>query len=152
MLKIPEAEARVLLGRPLRCEADSAWATARDRPASLILSVGIMDQSGLATPMEVELSYRSDGKTATKYLFSVYLRRTYGKSRVYQLEVTHTSRDSKDLHGLSHEHIGDRRLNGPAAWQDWGYHEVLAHFCSRTNITFEPPPPDPAGFWRVRKP
>lgn len=138
MLKISEAEARVLLSRPLRCEVDFAWATARGRPASLVLSVGVMDDSGIATSMEVELSYRSDGRTATKYLFSVYLRRSYGKSRVYQLEVTNTSRDSKDLHGVSHEHVGDRRFNGQAAWQNWGYHEVLAHFANQHHLRTVP--------------
>ncbi len=152
MFNIPEAEARMLLSRPLRYEGDLPWAKARNRPASLMLSVGILDGSGTATAMEVELSYRRGASTTTKYLFSVYIRRSYGKGRVYQLEVTQTRRGIKDRHAQSHEHIGDRRFDGQAVWQNWGYHEVLAYFCSRTNITFDPPPPDPANFWRARKP
>lgn len=149
---ISEAEARLLLSRPLHCDGDVAWATARNRPASLMLSIGISDGSGAANPMEVELIYRSNPSTATKYLFSVFLRRSYGRERVYQLEVTHTLRESKDRHAQSHEHIGDQRFDGKAAWQNWGYHEVLAHFCSRTRIRFDPSPPEPAHFWRARKP
>jgi hypothetical protein len=152
MPNITEAEARLLLSSPLRCEGELAWATARNRPASLMLSIGILDGSGAATPMEVDLVYRSDTITATQFLFSIYIRRPYGRGRVYQLEVTHTLREIKDRHAQSHEHMGDRRFDGQAAWENWGYHEVLAYFCSRTNLTFDPSPPDPTNFWRARKP
>jgi hypothetical protein len=144
MSKISEAEARLLLSRPLRCEGDVTWAPQPDGREGRILSVGVLDDTGAATPMVVELTYIHSAKTAkTKYLFSVFIRYPYGSQRIYQLEVTQTSRDTKDIHGKSHEHIGDLRAMGHARWQQWSYHEVLTHFCAQTNITFDPFPPSP---------
>jgi hypothetical protein len=94
--------------------------------------------------MVVEFTYVHKAKHAkTRDVLSVFIRYRYGTQRVYQLEVVQESRDTKDAHGKSHEHIGDLRLIGDTRWQPWSYHEVLAYFCAPTNITFEPFPPSP---------
>lgn len=147
MSKISEAEARLLLSRPLRCEGDFAWTSRRNRQEGHILSAGLLDDSHFATSMFVELAYTQGAKAAktryARYVFSVFLRKRYGQERVYQLEVVQGSRHGKDAHGRSHEHIGELRLTGPARWNDWRYHEVLLYFCAQTNITFDPFLPSP---------
>lgn len=118
MPKITEAQARMLLRRPLRCEGDVAWKPQRHGRQGRVLSVGLVDGIGAATAMVVELRYTHNARAGkTRYLFSVFLRHRYGPERVYQLEVTQASRDSKNMHGKSHEHIGDLRSIGPALWQ-----------------------------------
>jgi hypothetical protein len=47
---------------------------------------------------------------------------------------------------MSHEHMGSVRTVGDAGWATWGYDEVLAHFCARTNMNFRPTPPHPEHF------
>lgn len=91
--------------------------------------------------MLVELACIHGASVAkTRYVFSVFLRQRFGDERVYQLEVVQGSRQNRDPHGRSHEHIGDLRLVGPARWDNWSYHEVLDYFCVQTNITFCPRP------------
>jgi hypothetical protein len=144
MPKISEAEARLLLSRPLRCEGDLAWAPFADGREGLLFSAGLLDENGAATPMHIELRYMHNAQARkTRYQFSVFIRYSYGQQRVYQLEVAQASRNPKDVHGKSHEHVGDLRLIGHARWQHWSYHEVLTHFCARTHITFDPIPPRP---------
>lgn len=144
MSDITEAEARLLLSRPLRCEGDLAWAPRADGREGRRLCVGVLDQTGLATPLVVELRYMHNAQTATtRYRFSVLIRERYTQQRMYQLEVTQAPRNPKDAHRLSHEHIGDLRLIGHARWRGWSYYEVLAYFCARTNITFDPVPSHP---------
>jgi hypothetical protein len=142
MPNISEAEARVLLGRPLRCEGDFAWTSQKDKPPGRIISVGIVDEAGKNTDMVVELKY-SHSVAKTKYVFSVILLSRFSTERVYQLEVNQGSAAIKSAHAISHEHIGDRRVVGAAAWRHWSYDEVLARFCAQTNITFTPLPPCP---------
>jgi hypothetical protein len=144
MPDISEAEARLLLSRPLRCEGDFAWVSRANGRSGRILSVGLLDEAGLATSLVVELRYTHSAPVATtRYLFSVLIRERYGQQRVYQLEVTQAPRDPKDAHQRSHEHIGDLRLTGHSRWRRWSYHEVLAYFCAQTNITFDPIPSKP---------
>lgn len=144
MPTIPEAEARALLSRPQRCEGEFAWSTPKYRRTTRQLTAGLLDESGVATGMYLELVFRYSPKgPITTYLFTVFNGDQYGAERVYQLEVTGAQRRSKDLHKLSHEHIGDYRLDAKANWKDWEYDEVLAYFCARTNITFSPYPPKP---------
>lgn len=144
MPTIPEAEARALLSRPQRCEGEFAWSTPKYRRTTRQLTAGLIDEGGAATHMYVELVFRYSPKAPmTTYLFTVFKDDHYGLARVYQLEVTGAQRRLTDLHKLSHEHIGDHRLNGKANWNDWEYDEVLAYFCARTNITFSPYPPKP---------
>jgi hypothetical protein len=144
MPNISEAEAHALLSRPLRCEGDFAWRTPAYRRTTRQLSAGILNEGGAATRMYVELIFRYSVKApVTTYLFTVFKDDDYGPGRVYQLEVTRASRTLKDLHKLSHEHIGDHRSDGKANWNDWEYDEVPAYFCARTNITFSPYPPKP---------
>jgi hypothetical protein len=144
MSDLSEAEARLLLSHPLRCEGDLAWAPLPGRRGGRILSVGLLDETGIATPLVVELRCMHAAQASTtRYLFSVLIRERYGQQRVYQLEVNQAPREPKDAHRRSHEHIGDLRLIGHARWRRWSYHEVLTHFCARTNITFDPVPLHP---------
>ncbi|HEU4374331.1 MAG TPA: hypothetical protein VFS02_12620 [Telluria sp.] len=143
MPNIAEAEARLLLSRPLHCEG-AAWTSRRHPQEGHIFSAGLLDDSGSATSMFVELAFIQDATAArARYIFSVFLRKRYGQERVYQLDVIQESRRSKDTHRRSHEHIGDLRLTGPARWDNWSYHEVLNYFCAQTNIIFDPVLPSP---------
>lgn len=97
--------------------------------------------------MYVLLTYRHVQKTRTiTYKFTLFKRLPYATERVYQLEVTQTARRMLDTHKLSHEHIGDFRRLGHASWASWEYHDVLAHFCTATNLTFNPVPMHPEDF------
>lgn len=111
------------------------------------LGVGVLDEDGVGVQMYVELMYRHSHKTSlTSYKFTLFKRHRYGKDRVYQLDVTQTRKPVKDAHALSHEHMGASKSPGDASWASWGYDEVLAHFCERTNITFRPLPLHPDHF------
>lgn len=147
MQKIPEEEARALVSQPLFCEDIENWNPLKIQPGTAVCGNGILDADGQSVRMYVELSYRSTPRTKiTKYVFTLFKRILRGKERVYQLEVTQTPKRVKDLHKLSHEHMGDLRTDGGATWDNWGYDEVLAHFCAATNITFVPKPAHPDDF------
>lgn len=144
MLIISEAEARMLLSRPLHCEGDLAWASRRKCQKGRIFSGGLLDDSKSATSMFVELACTNGVRAAeTRYVFSVFLRKRYGQERVYQLDVAQGSRRRHDAHRKSHEHIGDLRVTGSPSWDEWSYHEVLDYFCAQTNIRFDPVLPGP---------
>lgn len=52
------------------------------------MSVGVLDEAGVATPLFVDLRYTHNAQAAkTKYLFSVLLREPYDIQRVHHLEV-----------------------------------------------------------------
>lgn len=147
MQTIPEAEAISLLSQPLFCEVDGGWTPTKPQPGTMTLGAGVLDEDGVGAQMYVELLYRKSFKTKiTTYKFTIFSRRTYGKERVYQLDVVQYPRPVKDAHSLPHEHIGSTRLPGDAKWSKWGYDEVLAHFCVRTNVTFQPVPAHPEDF------
>lgn len=147
MRNIPEAEARNLVSRPLICDDVGIWTPAKIQPGTLILGAGVVDENGISVQMYVELIYRRSYKTKlTVYLFTLFKRYSYGKERVYQLEVTHPPKRIKDMHKLSHEHMGSCRSMGDAKWAEWEYHDVLAHFCAQANITFRPVPAHPEDF------
>lgn len=147
MRSIPEDEARELVSRPLLCEDPPNWTPAKVQAGTMRLGAGILDIHGVGTQMYVELVYRHSHKTKlTVYLFTLFKRYSYGKERVFQLEVTQTPHRMKDSHRISHEHMGSARMVGDAKWASWGYDEVLAHFCARTNINFRPVPAHPEHF------
>lgn len=147
MLKMSEEEARALVSRPLFCEDIEEWVPLKVQPGTKTCGAGILDQDGQSVRMYVELTYRATHRTKiTTYLFTLFKRHAHGKERVYQLEVTQTPKRVKDLHKLSHEHMGGLRTNGGVNWDRWNYDDVLAHFCSATNITFRPKPSHPDEF------
>ncbi|MES2756471.1 MAG: hypothetical protein V4693_03780 [Pseudomonadota bacterium] len=147
MRTIPEDEARGLVSAPLLCDDTTGWAPVKVQAGTVRLGAGVLDTHGTGMQMYVELIYRRSHKTnITTFMFTLFKRYSYGKERVYQLEVTQTPKRSKDLHKISHEHMGSARTVGDAKWAGWEYDEVLAHFCARTNITFRPAPPHPEHF------
>jgi hypothetical protein len=147
MRNIPEEEARGLVSRPLICADATDWGAVKIQPGTRIIGAGVIDEDGVGAQMYLELIYRHSHKTKiTTYMFTLFKRYSYGKERVYQLEVTQTPRRIKDAHEISHEHMGSARSIGDAAWASWGYDEVLAHFCTQTNITFQPAPAHPEHF------
>ncbi|MDB5911201.1 MAG: hypothetical protein JWP34_5318 [Massilia sp.] len=144
---IPEDDARALVRNPLTCEDVGDWATLKVQPGTVVIGVGVLDENGVSVRMYVELVYRPSYKTKiTRYLFTLFQRFPYGNERIYQLEVTQTPKLVRDMHKLSHEHMGSLRTTGDASWATWGYDEVLAHFCAQTNITFAPSPVHPETF------
>lgn len=147
MRDIPEVEARALLRAPLRCEDCGSWQPLKMSPDTMVLGAGILDVDGVGARMQLELSYRCGHKTKIKmYVFTVFKRNPYGSERVYQLAVTQSSKPIKDAHRKSHEHYGDARIIGQASWEHWDFDAVLAHFCMRTGIVFDPQPPHPEHF------
>lgn len=147
MQRISEEEARSLISRPLFCEEIGAWSPLKVQPGTVSCGVGVIGASGESVRMYVELIYRVTQKTKiTTYLFTLFNRKAHGKERVYQLEVTQTPKPLKDLHRLSHEHMGSLRTLGGVDWNGWEYDDILAHFCTVTNITFKPKPSHPEEF------
>jgi len=147
MQDIPEAEARELLGAPMRCEDAPAWAPLKMQSETSWLQVGVVDSNGKNVQLHVDFQFRRSQTTkSVKYKFSVYRRLPYGLERVYQLQVNKFERPVKNRHESSHEHIGNLRVLGDASWCDWGYDDVIAYFCRQTNITFDPAPAHPEDF------
>jgi hypothetical protein len=143
MPTIPEAEARILLGRGLKCEDAPDWRLGT-KPEVLQIQSGLTDERGVKTDLFVDLSMRRDVLTGdVRYIFSVFRMNTYGLDRVYQLCVRLASNPIKNAHGRSHEHVGSLRRAASAGWQKWAYDEILAYFCTQTKIVFVPAPPDP---------
>jgi len=147
MQKIAEEEARSLVSRPLFCEDIEAWSPLKVQPGTVGCGAGVLDENGLGARMYVELTYRTSHKTKiTTYIFTLLKRHAHGKDRVYQLEVRQTPKRVRDLHKLSHEHMGSLRTDGGVNWDSWTYEDVFAHFCKATNLTFKPKPPHPEEF------
>ncbi|WP_426173436.1 hypothetical protein [Massilia sp. TWR1-2-2] len=147
MRDLSESEALDLVSGPLICEDAPGWTPINVQAGTVRLGAGVLDIDGTGTQMYIELMYRRSQKTnTTTFLFTLFKRYSYGKDRVYQLEVTQTPRRIKDQHKISHEHMGSTRTVGDAVWASWGYDEVLAYFSARTNIIFRPLPPHPEHF------
>lgn len=139
MQDIPEYEARALLIEPRRCEDAPNWAPIKQQPGSFEIGVGVVDHEGKSTGLYVQLIFQRSYKTQiVRYRFTVFKRQRYGSDRVYQLQVNHFPRPVHDAHQRSHEHIGNRRVTGDAAWANWSYDDVIAYFCRQTNISFDP--------------
>lgn len=152
MPSIPGSEAKFLLARPLLCTGAGEWKRLPGRNRIWHTSAGLIDELGCSTSLVVDLRFRDDpGSRGKTYQFSVLNRNRYGSDRVYQLEVRQTKGMPKNPHERPHEHIGTQRVNGPDDWDEWAYDELLRYFCTRTNVTFEPAPADPARFrWGKR--
>jgi hypothetical protein len=140
-------EAQALLKNPQRCEDAGDWQPEKQPRDVWSLSIGVLDQNGIRTQLLVDLIYRTSQKTGfTRYIFTVFLRHTWGVERVYQLDVMHSRRPIKDKHSQSHEHVGKRRIDGELSWQKWQIEDVLQHFSQQTKIEFLPPVRHPEVF------
>lgn len=140
-------EAQELLKTPQRCENPGDWEPEKQQRDTWSLSIGVLDQNGIRTQLQVQLIYRHSQKTGlTWYKFTVFLRHAWGLERVYQLDVTHSLRPIKDKHSLPHEHFGKRRVNGELSWQKWQMKDVLQRFSTQTKIEFLPPVSHPEVF------
>ena len=117
MNNIPEVEARELLATSSICEFEGDWLPEKVSPGTFTIAAGLMDRDGIGKRMVARLSFRHSQKTGLiKYKFSVFNRTRYSLDRVYELEVTHSPKPMKNLHAISHEHIGALRRNGNEAW------------------------------------
>lgn len=149
---IPESEARGLLARPLRCEDCGVWRQGRSHTSTLTTQTGLVDWTGKPTWLFVELKFsqslantkRRNKANNCHYVFSVYSWNQSGVKRVYQLDIGQSAKFAVGAHRGPHEHMGDHRTVGKEAWRRWSYGQVLAYFCQRTNVTFNPFPEDPA--------
>jgi hypothetical protein len=116
-----------------------SWEPLKNQPGTFKTENGVVDSEDIGTKMYVQLYYQSSIKTKIKrFKFSLFLRRPYGLDRIYQLDVVQFSKAIKDMHKRSHEHYGDTRTVGQLHWENWQYDDVLAYFCSRTGLVFEP--------------
>lgn len=145
MNTIKEEEALGLLAMPLTCEDYPDWVQSKEHKDLRAIACGLLDSNGKSVKLIAELRFRRSSKTkVVQYVFSVFRRvLSRGLERVYQLDITQWPKPVRDLHQLPHEHLGDTRAIGDDSWSTWTYDQVLAHFCSRTNIEFRPPAPDP---------
>lgn len=147
MNNIPESEARELLATASVCEFEGEWMPEKVSPGTFTTSAGLVDAEGVGRQMTVKLFFRRSQKTGiVKYVFSVYKRTPYSLDRIYQLDVTHTRKPIKNLHDMSHEHIGSLRRNGNESWSRWKFEDVLEYFCIATNIKMSPGPDHPESF------
>lgn len=143
---ISESEASALLAEPLRCMNAGDWRPVPGRHRQCSTGAGLMDDHGRRTELFVDLRFHQNPACNERnYLFSVLKRNRYGTDRVYQLAVRQAPKPPKDVHKRPHEHWGSSRIPGHDDWVNWNFDELLRHFCSRTNITFQPQPEDPAG-------
>jgi hypothetical protein len=144
---VSEAEAIELLSRPLMCRDESIWNPLREQPNVHLVECGLLDELGLPSGLYAVLQYhRSPDTRLVRHLFTVFKLHHGGPQRVYQLDVRNHAKTIKNLHDLAHEHMGMRRINGEATWQQWTFEEVLQHFCQQTKISFDPPLDHPEDF------
>ncbi|MCE3607639.1 hypothetical protein LXA47_29130 [Massilia sp. P8910] len=147
MRLVSPEEAQSLFAAPLFCDECSDWMPWNLQPTTVVSTAGVMKEDGSSAMLIVELLYTRTHKTKKiEYRFTVFRRQIWGNDPVYQLHIRQSADSMKHLHSHPHEHIGNRREAGDASWMDWGYDEVLAFFCKRTNITFRPPPCHPEHF------
>lgn len=146
MRDIPEAEARALFAAPLFCEDIEPWVPFK--PDTVEVTAGVVDADGKSAGLLVKMLYRYSPKTRIRTCqFTVFVRRTYGLERAYQLELNRHPVKIVDAHRWSHEHMGSLRVVGDASWEKWEYDDAIAHFCAQTNISFRPALPHPEHFY-----
>ena len=145
MNDVPEAEARQLLASPLFCEDFPDWRPPKGTKGVHRVACGLLDSDGVNVRLVADLIFKRSPKTRlVQYKFSVFRRGPSARlERVFQLDVTQWPKGAPSKHHEPHEHFGDNREVGDAAWSKWTYDEVLARFCAMTNITFRPPLPHP---------
>lgn len=147
MNNISEEEARALFIQPLICEDCSEWRYSPGVKGEMNTGAGLLNEQGVGVKLYADLTFRRSPKTNTvRYVFTVFRRGITGSERVYQLDITQWPKPVRDLHQMPHEHIGAGRYLGDDSWSTWTYHDVIARFCSQTNITFSPLIPDPEDF------
>lgn len=152
MSTVSQEEAQVLLGQPLLCADCNDWVLLPARTRKLVVRGGLTDWQGRRMRLTVELQARVlPGAGGMTYIFSVFNSTGYDIERVYQLEVNQGPRRKTNEHRRSHEHYGDARTMGAEVWSTWSYDELLRYFSTRTNIVFNPPPPDPRRFFRRKR-
>lgn len=145
MSDMPFAEACALLAEPKVCVDIGEWLP--ERGDRWVCSSGVTDLEGVGTGLMVQLAFRRSAKTRrTQYVFSIFRQKVWGLERVYQLDVVQFAKALKDLHERPHEHMGDHRTPGEAAWAGWSFEEMLQHFCQRTKIEFRPNATHPESF------
>ena len=147
MNDVPEDEARALLASPLFCDDCGQWRPPKGSKNIHETSCGLLDENGINVRLIVQLIFKRSVKTGlVSFQFSVFRRNPSGLERVYQLDVRGWPRGAPSNHHRPHEHFGDSRAIGNAAWEKWTYDEVMAYFCAATNIVFRPPVPHPEEF------
>lgn len=147
MNTISEVEALELLATPSVCEFDGDWLPEKVSPGTVAIAAGLVDAEGVGRRMIARLWFRHSRKTGLiKYKFSVFNRTPYSLDRVYELEVTHSPKPIKNLHAMSHEHIGALRRNGNESWSKWEFEDVLNYFSLTTNIDMRTRPKHPEHF------
>lgn len=147
MHHLSEIEAQAILSKPTVCPDIGPWEPTKAQPDTWSCSSGLVDVDGIRVGCVVELLRNQSRKTRlVRYKLSVFKQTPGFLQRVYQLDITKWPRLPADHHQWPHEHVGALRIDGDAGWLRWQYHDALAHFTSRTNITFRPPIDDPEVF------
>lgn len=145
--RIPEAEARALMQPGKMCPDPAGWVPLRIQAGTYRLETGVLNADGSFGGLTVQLVMHRGIKTGQGYFrFDLFRATITGSDPVYGIHIKQAPRALKAAHNLPHEHIGDRRDAGDAAWLQWGYAQVLARFCEQAGIEFQPPPPDPEEF------
>lgn len=140
MKSLPKYDALALLAAPTVLEGPLQFSPSRNRPWHHIIEQGLLQPDGTRAGLLAKLEYSITKTTHLRTVqCSVFQAQLGGPVRVYQLTVTSSKRPIKDLHSLSHEHIGDYRSPGQAAWGAWSFEQTLAYFCQQTNITITDP-------------
>lgn len=139
MQDIPESEARGLLAGKLIC-VDFIWDNQiKFSPFTQVGTAGVVNQDGVRQKVLVKIKYYSHPRIKkTGFTFSVFKQNLYGLDRVYQLELKKFPQPLKNAHAKPHEHWGNVRLNAPDEWNSWSFTDALEHFCTVTNIVFQP--------------
>jgi hypothetical protein len=145
MLEVPEAEARALFSAPLFCVDADDWVPYRTNASIQCIECGLLDANHARVGLQVQLLVQTGRATRiTTYKFSVFQNYLGGLRRAYQLDVRQLPKLT--AHNRPHRHMGTARTAGDDGWLAWNYADALAHFCMETNISFQPPVPDPAEF------
>lgn len=145
MNNVSHAQALALLGQSLLLEGPCEFLPSRHRPWHYVIEQGLVNRTdstraGLTVKLEYVITPKAHLRT---WQFGVFKAQLGSPSRVYQLTITSAKKPIKDLHRLSHEHMGDCRSEAQPQWSGWTFEQALTYFCSRTNITIEPPLDNP---------
>lgn len=146
MRDLDQVEAEALLAVPSVCPGAEPWNPFRRPMFGYEAGAGLLDAQGRPRGLYTELRVTRGHKTQLHaFNFSVFRTTVHGTERVYQLTLVKYPALPSNQHAWPHEHVGSARIDHPE-WLAWEYDDVLAHFCARTRITFEPPPEDPNQF------
>ncbi len=147
MRDMPEAEARAILGQELICRDAPAWSVHRNQPGTFKTECGLVDATGARAGLHVQLLLHVGLKTQLRtFKFTLFRMSLGSPERVYQLHIRQAPKAPGNLHDRPHEHIGNLRRIGDAAWLRWGYAQAIDKFRMTTGIQFVPPVTDPEIF------